>query len=151
MNTKSNFDSPIPFAQDIWRRMYGLFKAFLLLSCAIESASSAEPGRVTELMTKALTNIPGKEVTMITVAYPPGATDPVHRLYASAYFYVLEGSIVMRMKGGKKVTLHPGQTFYEDPNGIHLIGRNASDTKPAKFLVLLVKDKGTPILVPLNK
>jgi len=57
----------------------------------------------------------------------------------------------MQMKGGKKLTLHPGQTFYEDPNGVHLIGRNASDTKPAKFLVFLVKDEGAPILVPANK
>jgi quercetin dioxygenase-like cupin family protein len=151
MNTKSNFACPISIAPNISRRMSGILRAFLILSCAIASASAAEPGRVTELMTKALVNVPGKEVTMITVDYPPGATDPVHRHYASAFVYVLEGSIVMQMKGGKKLTLHPGQTFYEDPNGIHLIGRNASDTKPAKFLVVLVKDKGAPILVPVNK
>jgi quercetin dioxygenase-like cupin family protein len=131
--------------------MAGILKVFLLLSCSIASASAAEPGRVTELMTKALVNVPGKEVTMITGDYPPGATDPVHRHYASTFVYVLEGSIVMQMKGGKRLTLHPGQTFYEDPNGVHLIGRNASDTKPAKFLVVLVKDKGAPILVPVNK
>jgi quercetin dioxygenase-like cupin family protein len=88
---------------------------------------------------------------MITVDYPPGAQDPVHRHYASTFVYVLEGSIVMQMKGGKQVTLHPGQTFYEDPKGIHQVGRNASDTKPAKFLVFLVKDKGAPILVPVTK
>ena len=86
---------------------------------------------------------------MITVDYPPGAVDPVHRHNASAFVYVLEGSIVMQMKGGKQVTLHPGETFYEDPNGVHLVGRNASDTKPAKFLVLLVKEKDSPILVPV--
>jgi quercetin dioxygenase-like cupin family protein len=131
--------------------MVGILRVLLLFSCAVASASAGEPGRVTELMTKALTNIPGKEVTMITVDYPPGASDPVHRHYASAFVYVLEGSIVMQMKGGKKVTLHHGQTFYEGPNGIHLIGRNASDTKPAKFLVLLVKDKEAPILVPVNQ
>ena len=73
---------------------------------------------------------------MITVDYPPGGTDPVHRHNASAFVYVLEGSIVMQMKGGEKVTLHPGDTFYEDPAGIHLVGKNASGTKPAKFLVL---------------
>ena len=88
---------------------------------------------------------------MITVDYPPGGVDLVHRHYASAFVYVLEGSIVMQMKGGKKVTLHTGQTFYEDPNGLHLVGRNASDTKPAKFLVFLVKAKGAPILVPATK
>ena len=82
--------------------MFGILKVLLLFSCAIASASAAEPGRVTELMTKALTNIPGKEVTMITVDYPPGASDPVHRHYASAFVYVLEGSIVMQMKGARK-------------------------------------------------
>jgi quercetin dioxygenase-like cupin family protein len=80
----------------------------------------------------------------------PGGADPVHRHNASAFVYVLEGSIVMQMKGGEKVTLHPGDTFYEDPEGIHLVGKNASDTKPAKFLVFLVKAKGAPLLIPVN-
>jgi quercetin dioxygenase-like cupin family protein len=102
MNTKSNFASPTSIAWNIRRWMFGILKVLLLFSCAIASASAAEPGRVTELMTKALTNIPGKEVTMITVDYPPGASDPVHRHYASAFVYVLEGSIVMQMKGARK-------------------------------------------------
>ena len=96
MNIKSNFARPISIARHIGRRMFGILKVFLLLSCAIASASAAEAGRVTELMTKALANVPGKEVTMITVDYPPGAADPVHRHYASAFVYVLEGSIVMQ-------------------------------------------------------
>jgi quercetin dioxygenase-like cupin family protein len=107
--------------------------------------------KVTDLMTKDLVKVPGKEVTMITVEYAPGGADPVHRHNASAFVYVLEGSIVMQMKGGEKVTLHPGDTFYEDPEGIHLVGKNASDTKPAKFLVVLVKEKGAPILTPVNE
>jgi hypothetical protein len=74
-------------------------------------------------VTKDLMNVPGKEVTMITVDYPPGGADPVHRRNASAFVYVLEGSVVMQMKGGKEVTLHPGETFYEDPEGIHLVGK----------------------------
>lgn len=102
-------------------------------------------------MTKALTDVPGKEVTMITVDYAPGAADPVHRHSAHAFVYVLEGSIVMQMKGEKEVTLRPGETFYEDPAGIHLVGRNASNTAPAKFLVFLVKEKGAPVLVPVEK
>jgi quercetin dioxygenase-like cupin family protein len=106
--------------------------------------------KVTDLMTKDLVSGPGKEVTMITVDYAPGAADPVHRHNAQAFVYVLEGSIEMQMKGGEKVTLHPGDTFYEDPEGIHLVGRNASDTKPAKFLVLLIKEKGAPILTPVE-
>jgi quercetin dioxygenase-like cupin family protein len=101
-------------------------------------------------MTKPLPNIPGKEATMLLVTYPPGSKDPVHRHNANAFVYVLEGSIVMQMKGSRPVTLHPGQTFYEDPKGIHQVGRNASNTKPAKFLVLLVKDKGAPVLVPVK-
>jgi quercetin dioxygenase-like cupin family protein len=107
--------------------------------------------KVTDLMTKDLVSGPGKEVTMITVDYAPGAADPVHRHNAQAFVYVLEGSIEMQMKGGEKVTLHPGDTFYEDPEGIHLVGRNASDTKPAKFIVLLVKEKGAPILTPVKE
>lgn len=120
----------------------------ILILSSILPASGEDEAKVTDLMTKSLANVPGKEVTMIIVDYPPGAADPVHRHNASAFVYVLEGSIVMQMKGGAKVMLHPGDTFYEDPKGIHLVGKNASDTKPAKFLVFLVKDKGAPILVP---
>ena len=149
MNTQSNPQNTTT-TPSIHRRISTTLKIFLLLSCAIASASAAEQARVTELMTKALEKFPGKEVTMITVEYPPGSVDPVHRHNASTFVYVLEGSIVMQMKGGPEVTLHPGQTFYEDPEGIHLVGRNASDTKPAKFLVFLVKDKGAPILVPVK-
>ena len=123
----------------------------MLFSTTVVQAQAADQVRVTELVTKDLMNVPGKEVTMITVDYPPGGADPVHRHNASAFVYVLEGSIVMQMKGEKEVTLHPGDTFYEDPAGIHLVGKNASDTKPAKFLVFLVKDKGAPILIPVNE
>ena len=81
---------------------------------------------------------------MITVVYPPGASDPIHRHNAHAFLYVLEGSVVMQVKGGKETTLTPGQSFYEGPNDIHMIGRNASTTKPAKFLVFQVKEKPAP-------
>lgn len=103
---------------------------------------------VTELMSKDLTELPGKEVLMITVDYPPGSVDPIHRHNARAFVYVLEGSIVMQVKGGKVVTLTPGQTFYEGPDDVHTVGRNASSTKPAKFVVFFIKDKGAPVLVP---
>jgi quercetin dioxygenase-like cupin family protein len=122
----------------------------ILFTTAALQAEAADQVKVTDLMTKDLANVPGKEVTMITVDYPPGGADPVHRHNASAFVYVLEGSIVMGVKGEKPVTLHPGQTWYEGPNDIHTIGRNASKTKPAKFLVLLVKDKGAPLLIPVN-
>ena len=108
----------------------------------------AQEAVVTPLMTKELADMPGKEALMITVEYPPGSPDPVHRHNAHAFVYVLEGSIVMQVKGGKRVTLTPGQTFYEGPDDIHVVGRNASSTKPARFLVLLVKNKGAPVLVP---
>lgn len=103
---------------------------------------------VTPLMAKALTNIPGKEVVMITVEYAPGGADPVHRHNANAFVYLLEGSIVMQVRGGEAVTLQPGQMFYEGPDDVHVVGRNASSTRPAKFLVFLLKDAGSPPVVP---
>lgn len=110
----------------------------------------AQDAQVTPLMSKDLPECPGKEGLMITVVYPPGASDPIHRHNAHAFVYVLEGTVVMQMKGGKEVTLTPGQTFYEGPNDIHTVGRNASSTKPAKFIVFFVKDKGAPVLVPVK-
>ena len=116
----------------------------------IAGALFAQDAQVTPLMSKDLKDLPGKEGVMITVVYPPGASDPVHRHNAHAFVYVLEGSVVMQVKGGKEVTLTPGQTFYEGPNDIHTVGRNASKTKPAKFVVFLVKDKGAPVLIPVS-
>jgi quercetin dioxygenase-like cupin family protein len=116
---------------------------------ALAAAPAAPPeAKVTELFSKELKEFPGKEGLMITVEYPPGSVDPVHRHNAHGFIYVLEGSIVMQVKGGKEVTLKPGETFYEGPDDVHVVGRNASTTKPAKFVVFFVKDKGAPILVP---
>ena len=117
---------------------------------ALTGRVAAQEPTVTPLMAKALTNIPGKEVVMITVEYAPGGADPVHRHNAHAMVYVLEGSAVMQVKGGKEVTLTPGQSFYEGPDDVHVVGRNASSTKPAKFLVFLLKDKGSPAVVPVQ-
>jgi quercetin dioxygenase-like cupin family protein len=113
-------------------------------------AATAEPveAKLTELMSKDLTNLPGKEGLMLLIEYPPGSKDPIHRHNAHGFIYVLEGSIVMQVRGGKEVTLTPGQTFYEGPEDVHVVGRNASQTKPAKFVVFFVKDKGAPVLVP---
>jgi quercetin dioxygenase-like cupin family protein len=120
----------------------------LVLLFLISGTVMAQEPTITSLMTKDLKEAPGKEVLMITVEYAPGGTDPIHRHNAHAFVYVIEGSIVMQVKGGKEVTLTPGQTFYEAPDDVHLVGRNASTTKPAKFLVFLIKDKGAPVLVP---
>jgi len=122
----------------------------LMVATALIGVARAEAPEaiVTPLMTKPLDDYPGKEAMMITVEYPPGSVDPVHRHHAHAFVYVLEGAIVMQVKGGKEVTLTRGQTFYEGPNDLHTVGRNASQTKPAKFIVLLLKDKGAPVLVP---
>jgi len=109
----------------------------------------AQQAQVSELMSKDLKDI-NKEGLMITVVYPPGSSDPVHRHYAHAFVYVLEGSIIMQVKGGQEVTLKSGQTFYEGPDDIHSVGRNASKTKPAKFVVFLVKEKGAPVVTPVN-
>jgi quercetin dioxygenase-like cupin family protein len=125
-------------------------KLILLLALLASGALVGQEPKVTQVLSKDLTNIPGKEGLMLTVEYPPGGSDPVHRHNANAFVYVLEGSVVMQVKGGKEITLTPGQTFYEGPGDIHVVGRNASQTKPAKFLVFLVKDKGAPVLVPAN-
>ena len=120
----------------------------LLVPCLMAGALIAEEAKVTPLMSKDFAEMPGKEGVMITVVYPPGSSDPIHRHNAHAFVYVLDGTIVMQVKGGKQVTLTAGQTFYEGPNDEHIVGRNASSTKPAKFVVFLVKEKGAPILVP---
>ena len=112
------------------------------------AGGQAPHAEVTPLTSKDLPEFAGKEVLMITVDYPPGSVDPIHRHNAHAFIYVLEGSIIMQVKGGKEVTLTPGQTFYEGPNDVHVVGRNASSTKHAKFVVFFIKDKGAPVLVP---
>ena len=101
-------------------------------------------------MSKDVPEIPGKEVVMITVEYAPGAADPVHRHNAHGFIYVLEGVIPMQVKAGKEVRLTAGETFYESPDDVHVVGRNVRTTQPAKFLVLLIKDKGAPILTPVE-
>ncbi len=123
-------------------------KMILALVCLMAGTLAGQEAKVTQLMSKDLTNLPGKEGMMIIVEYPPGSSDPIHRHNAHAFVYLLEGSIVMQVRGGKEVTLTPGQTFYEGPDDVHVVGRNASKTEPAKFVVFFVKDKGAPVLVP---
>ena len=121
----------------------------VLLSLMPGTLTAQEP-KVTSLMSKDLTENPGKELLMITVEHAPGGSSPIHRHNAHAMVYVLEGSVVMQVKGGKEVTLKPGQSFYEGPNDIHIVDRNVSKTQPAKFVVFLIKDKGAPALVPVK-
>jgi len=133
-------------------------KLALLLVCLMSFAMRSEEApkktpveaNVTPVMSKDLPNFPGKEGLMLFVEYPPGSSDPIHRHNANAFVYVLEGSIVMQVKGAKEVTLTAGQTFYEGPDDVHVVGRNASQTKPAKFVVVLLKDKGVPAVLPEN-
>ena len=122
----------------------------MLVLWLMTSTVTAQQPDVVTLISKDLKEIPGKEVLMITVEYPPGGSDPVHTHDAHGFIYVLEGSVVMQVKGGQEVTLTPGQTFYEGPEDVHVVGRNASNTKSAKMLVILVKAKGAPILVPVK-
>lgn len=127
--------------------------ASLILACGAQFtqvAQAAPHAAVTRLMRKDITEMPGKEMVMITVEYPPGSADPVHRHDAYAFVYVLEGSIIMKVRGGKQVTLGPGQIFYEGPNDVHTVGRNASKTKPAKFVAVLLKNTGAPLLLPAH-
>jgi quercetin dioxygenase-like cupin family protein len=125
----------------------------LFLVCSLLLVSSplfAQEAKVTSLMSKPVPDNPGKELLMISVEYPPGASDPVHRHNAQALLYVLEGSVIMGVNGHKPTTLTAGQTFYEGPSDVHTVGRNASKTMPAKFLVFFLKDKGAPVLIPVK-
>ena len=128
-------------------------KLILMLVCLMSftmESKEAKEAKVTPLFSKDLANLPGKEGLTLMVEYPPGSADPIHRHNANAFVYVLEGSIVMQVRGRKEVTLTTGQTFYEGPDDVHVIGRNASQTKPAKFVVFMVKEKGAPAFVPAN-
>lgn len=125
-------------------------KLSVVLVCLITGTLMAQEAKVTQLLSKDLTDLPNKEGLMITVEYAPGGSDPIHRHNAHGFIYVLEGSVVMQVKGGKEVILKPGQSFYEGPDDVHTVGRNASQTKPAKFVVFLVKDKGAAVLVPVK-
>jgi quercetin dioxygenase-like cupin family protein len=126
-------------------------KRLLMLAPFFFGLAHASDGKVvTPLMLKDLTDLPGKEALVITVDFAPGAEDPVHRHDAHAFVYVLEGTIVMQLKGAPAVTLKPGQVFYEGPSDLHIVGKNASDTKPAKILVVLVKNRGIDAVLPAN-
>ena len=113
----------------------------------VATTMEAKEAKVTPLFSKDLMDFPGKEGLMVMVEYPPGSSDPIHRHNAHGFIYLLEGSIIMQVRGGKEVTLTAGQTFYEGPEDVHVVGRNASQTKPAKFVVFFLKDKGAPVLV----
>ena len=127
-------------------------RALLLASISFVAvpAFASPEAVVTPLVTKDLPEFKGKEGVMILVEYPPGASDPIHRHNAHAFVYVLEGSIVMQLRNAAQVTLSSGQTYYEGPNDVHIVGRNASNTQAAKFIVFLVKKQGAPILEPVN-
>lgn len=130
-----------------------VFAALLLAVTGMAMAGQPDPAplpTVDTLMTKLLADYPGKEVSMLLVEYPPGGADPVHRHDAHAFVYVLEGSIVMAVKGGEETTLLPGQMFYEGPDDLHTVGRNASQTEPAKFVVFLLKGENAPVFLPAD-
>jgi quercetin dioxygenase-like cupin family protein len=127
--------------------LLGAASTVLLLSL-LGGTLSAQEATVKPLMTKELADLPGKEALMITVEYPPGGASTAHRHNAHTFVYLLEGSLVMQVKGGREVTLSPGETFYEGPDDIHVVSRNASTTKPARFLVMFVKNEGAPVTVP---
>jgi quercetin dioxygenase-like cupin family protein len=127
-----------------------LSKLILFLSWCAPCCAIAQQARVTPLLSKDLNEFPGKEGVMVTVEYPPGASEPIHHHNAYVFVYVVEGGVVMQARGGIEVTLSAGQAFYEAPSDVHVIGRNASKTKPAKFIAFLVKDKGVPIHIPVN-
>ena len=132
------------------RLLAAVFFLAALPCAAFAQPPAAASAKVTPLITKPLAGIDGKEGSMVVVEYPPGVASAAHRHNANTFVYVLEGSVVMQVAGGPEVTLTAGQTFYESPSDIHSVSRNASDSKPAKILVLLVKDVGAPATIPAN-
>ena len=124
--------------------------ALVGMLCLLAAPAMAEDGKVNPILTKDLTGLAGKEGTMLMVEYGPGGASDKHKHNAHTFVYVLEGSIVMQVEGGKEVTLGPGQTFYESPDDIHVVSKNASGSKPAKFLVFFVKEKGAPASTPVK-
>ncbi|MBA0446517.1 cupin domain-containing protein [Stenotrophomonas maltophilia] len=125
-----------------------LFALLPLCSAVATPPSSAPEPIVREVMTRTLPEQPGKEALILTVEYPPGGADPVHRHDAHGFVYVLEGRIVMGVAGGEEITLGPGEAFHEGPADLHTVGRNASRTRPARFVVFLIKDIGKPAVLP---
>jgi len=134
-------------AKPILMLVFLLTSTLTITSTLVAQEASQPQETITQLTSTDLAECSGKEALMYTVDFPPGFSSPVHRHNAHVSVYVLEGSVVMQVKGGKEVTLTPGQTFYEGPNDVHVVSRNASRTKPAKFLVSMVKDKGAPLVI----
>ena len=128
-----------------------LLTALVCLPLLTQAQAQAQTAKVTPLLTESLTGIPGKEAMMLTVEYAPGASDPIHRHNAHVFVSVLEGAVIMQVRGGEEVRLTPGQTFHEAPGDVHIVGKNASATEPAKFLAFFVKDAGAPVLVPAQQ
>lgn len=135
-----------------------LVMAFLIVSTLIPTGTlmaqkavpTATKETITPLMTKDLAGSPGEQALMYTVELPPGYSSPTHRHNAQVFVYMLEGSVVMQVRGQKELTVGQGQSFYEDPGDIHAVTRNASSTKPAKFLVFMINKKGAPLVMPAN-
>jgi quercetin dioxygenase-like cupin family protein len=107
------------------------------------------PTKVTQLMKQTLADVPGREVIMITLDIPPGGGSPAHRHPGAHNFgYVLEGAYKYKLDNGAETVATKGQTFYESPGQLHAVSRNASDTEPAKVLVVVVNEVGKPLTVP---
>lgn len=122
----------------------------LVAPCLVACTALAQDAKVTSLMQHDLVRTDGQEGTLISVEYGPGGSSAAHRHDAYAFVYVLEGELVMQVAGGERVTLGPGQTFFESPGDVHTVSRNASATRPVRFLVFFVKKKGAPISVPVE-
>jgi quercetin dioxygenase-like cupin family protein len=126
----------------------GMTLAVTLESPTVAFAYRSESVVMTELMSKELADVPGEEMVMLLVDYAPGAVEPIHRHDAYVFVYILQGSVVMQVRGGKETSLAAGQTFYEGPDDVHTMGRNASTTEPAKFIAVMLKKKGAQTVLP---
>jgi quercetin dioxygenase-like cupin family protein len=129
--------------------MQRTFTALIVVAGLAAAAVLAADRPVTSpLRSQPLEGIPNKVADMLTVEYAPGQSSPPHRHNANVLVYVLEGALVMGVKGKEPVTVSAGQTFYESPADIHEISRNASTTERARFLVVLIHDQGASTMLP---
>ena len=120
----------------------------VLLAVGAAIPALAQTSTVNSLFQTDVDDVSNQEIVVLEVRYPPGVKSASHRHNAHTVVYVLEGTVIMQVAGGERKTLTAGQVFYENPNDIHSVSMNASDTEPARILVYFLKEKGAPVTQP---
>ena len=124
--------------------------AVLALSVSASAFAHDPSEKVTILQDEALKNVPGKKALMIEVDYKPGQSSIAHKHEGTAMAYVISGTIISQVKGGKAITYKAGEYWYEPAGSEHLVSKNANATQPAKLLVFMVLSPDEKVLIPLE-